>query len=77
MKTYARFTGFLWIVFCFGIVLLAGVIEEGPKWMVKVNSVIEQKEVADGESAQIRGDSRDTATSIHNDVWYNGWFYTP
>lgn len=77
MKTYTRFTGFLWITFCFGIVLLAGVIEEGPKWMVTVNSVIEQQEVVDGEPTQIHGDSRDTAASIYNDVWNKGWLYTP
>jgi len=77
VKTYTKFTGFLWIVFCFGIVLFAGVIEEGPKWMAKVNFVIEQREVADAEPAQIVGNNRDTNTSVYNDVWDIGRFYTP
>lgn len=46
MKTETKLTGFLWITFCFGIVLLAGVIEEGPKWVEKVGFAIERMETA-------------------------------
>lgn len=77
MKTYAKFTGSLWIIFCFGIVLLAGAIEEGPSLVVKVNSVTEQKETVDGKSTQIRNSDRDAATDVYNDVWDIGRFYTP
>lgn len=77
MKTYAKFTGFLWIAFCFGIVLLAGAIEEGPKLVVEVNSAIEQKETVNGKSTQIMGDSRDTITDVYNGMWDIGRYYTP
>ena len=46
MKLNTRFTGFLWLVFCFGIVLLAGIIEEGPKWLVQASFAIERMESA-------------------------------
>lgn len=77
MKLNTKFTGSLWIVFCFGIVLLAGAIEEGPSLVVKVNSVIEQKETVDGKSTQIRSGDRNTTAGIYNDVWDIGRFYTP
>ncbi len=46
MKLDTKFTGFLWLIFCFGIVLLAGVIEEGPKWVAKASFAIERIETA-------------------------------
>ena len=46
MKLETRFTGFLWVIFCFGIVLFAGVIEEGPSWLAKASSTIERMESA-------------------------------
>jgi hypothetical protein len=46
MKTDTKFAGFLWIVFAFGIVLLAGVITEGPMWVEKAGFAIERMESA-------------------------------
>lgn len=46
MKTESRLTGFLWIIFAFGIVLFAGIVEEGPKWLAKAGFAIERMETA-------------------------------
>lgn len=72
MKLNTRFTGFLWLIFCFGIVLLAGVIEEGPKWVVKASFAIERMESATERA--IFDELKSGTIASHNIDWLRNYY---